>query len=92
MRHELKTWPEYFEEVMKGNKPFEIRRDDRNYQIGDTLILQEYTMTNGYTDREVVADVTYIFPGGSFGVEDGYCVMGLKITHRIDRIIDKTKP
>jgi len=40
--HELKILPPYFEEVRKGRKTFEIRENDRDYQTGDTVILQEY--------------------------------------------------
>lgn len=40
--HELKTWPYYFEEVWNGTKTFEVRKNDRDFRVGDTLILQEY--------------------------------------------------
>ena len=42
MTHELKTYPKYFQETIEGNKPFEIRKNDRNFQVGDVLILKEW--------------------------------------------------
>lgn len=78
MIHELKTWPEYFEEVLMAHKNFEVRKHDRNYQVGDTLILKEYDPTNGtYTGRELARGISYILPGGDFGIEKGFCVMSL---------------
>ena len=82
--HELKTWPEYFYDVEKGVKPFEVRVNDRNFQMGDTLILKEFDPErekrngNGYTGRELTRIVTYILQGERIGIKPGYCVMGLK--------------
>lgn len=42
MKHTLKTIQPYFGEVESGNKNFEVRKDDRNFQKGDILFLQEY--------------------------------------------------
>lgn len=79
MIHELKTWVEYFAEVIAGNKPFELRKKDRDFKVGDTLRLQEYDHHFGqYTGNEADFKVTYILPGGSFGVMEGYCVLGIK--------------
>lgn len=42
MRHELKIWPQYFCRVEDGSKTFEVRKNDRGFQLGDTVILKEY--------------------------------------------------
>ena len=41
MIHDLKILPEYFVEVVRGNKTFEVRKDDRPFNVGDELILYE---------------------------------------------------
>lgn len=38
MTHELKNWTEFFEDMMAEGKNFEIRRNDRNFQVGDLII------------------------------------------------------
>jgi hypothetical protein len=68
--HELKTWPEYFQATVDGRKRFELRRNDRDFQVGDDLLLKEWeppeageTHFDGdfhYTGREVLVRVDYI--------------------------------
>lgn len=48
MEHELKTLPEYFQAVKRGEKTFELRRDDRPYAVGDTLLLREFDPDRWY--------------------------------------------
>lgn len=71
--HELKTLPQYFAEQVKGIKQFEVRKNDRNYEIGDVLILKEYD--NGYTGSEISVIVTYILKD-FIGLKNGYVVLG----------------
>lgn len=40
--HHLKTLPVYFDAVRRGDKTFEIRKNDRDFQTGDTLVLEEF--------------------------------------------------
>jgi hypothetical protein len=42
MKHELKIWPQYYCRVEDGSKTFEVRKNDRGFQPGDEVILQEY--------------------------------------------------
>lgn len=42
MTHHLKILPEYFQGVINGKKPFEIRYNDRDFKKGDRVILEEY--------------------------------------------------
>lgn len=41
--HELKCWPQYFRYVAEGLKNFEIRKNDREFKVGDRLTLREFT-------------------------------------------------
>lgn len=78
MKHELKTWTKYFEAVFNGKKNFELRKDDRGFQIGDILILKEWEPELGkYTGRQLTKSVTYIFEGGSLGLEKGFVIMAI---------------
>lgn len=40
--HRLKTAPQYFDATWGGEKPYEVRWDDRGYQRGDTVVLEEH--------------------------------------------------
>lgn len=42
MTHHLKCHPPYFEKIVSGTKKFEIRKNDRDFEVGDVLVLQEY--------------------------------------------------
>lgn len=78
MFHELKTLPEYFEEIWIKNKSFEIRKNDRNFSVGDQLILREYSEEDErYTGRAIQAYVPYIINGPCYGLKEGYCVMSI---------------
>lgn len=77
MVHNLKILPMYFEEVRLGNKTFELRKNDRPYNVGDTLILKEFD-GNNYTKRELTRETTYILQGGNYGLDKDYCILGMR--------------
>lgn len=76
--HELKILPEYFSGVWDGIKPFELRRDDRDYQVGDELLLREWD-GNDYTGSFIKVCITYILRNcPEYGLTNGYCILGFK--------------
>jgi hypothetical protein len=87
--HILKTWADYWDAIERGEKPFEVRRDDRGFQKGDVLVLRRMVKhhTHGWIEDRSHSDnrphdlhrkVTYILTGGQFGIEPGFVVMGLR--------------
>jgi hypothetical protein len=83
--HELKTWPEFFEQTRNGRKRFELRRHDRDFKVGDELLLKEWDPIAGdvlgptgpqghYSGREVLVRVDYILTAAdadTFGFTPG---------------------
>ena len=75
--HKLKCWPEFYAALIAGDKRDELRLNDRNYKVGDVLILQEYDNNiDLYTGDESKWLVTWIVDG--FGLKDGYVAMSVK--------------
>lgn len=78
MIHELKIWLRFYEAVVSGVKPFEVRKNDRNFKVGDTLCLQEYLPIIGkYTGRQINVVVSYILDDDSF-LRDGIVILGFQ--------------
>lgn len=72
--HELKTLPEFWILVAEGVKTFEIRKNDRNFGIGDELILQEWNGTT-FTGLSSTRFVSYMT---DFGQVPGMVVMAIR--------------
>ena len=79
--HELKTYSEHYQAVKEGIKKFEVRKNDRDFKVGDRLFLACYDPNDRkYVNRGLIkCDVTYILHGPQFGIKKGYCVMGIKV-------------
>lgn len=78
--HELKTIQPYFNAVMTGSKNFELRKFDRNYELGDILLLHEYNpFTEKYSGKVIRKTIKYILTNAErFGLMNGYCILGLE--------------
>ena len=60
--HELKCWPEFFLPLKERTKEFELRKNDRDYKVGDYLLLREFDpgFEDGYTGRKTYRQVQEI--------------------------------
>jgi hypothetical protein len=85
-KHELKVWPQFFAALVDRTKTFEIRKNDRDFKVGDALLLKEWDpKKEDYTGGVVHAFVSYISTPDSFqGVTEqpvlnpDYVVLGLR--------------
>lgn len=83
--HRLKIWPKFFVHVLDGSKVHELRRNDRDFHVGDILRLQEYCPHGQeYSGRETMAEVTYITSSANacalspIGLDPSYCILSIK--------------
>jgi len=72
--HELRIRPQYFQAVIDGKKRFLIRKNDREFQEGDTVELREYQ--DAYSGRKISGRICYI---SSFAQQKGWVVLGIII-------------
>ena len=77
MVHQLKTKAEFFEEVASGVKTFEVRLNDRNFQVGDLLALNEIGKHGAHTGRHCMVEVTYVLTDKAYA-KAGYAVLGIR--------------
>jgi len=79
MMHDLKIWPEHFQEIINGNKRFEIRSvEDRSFDDGDILRLAEWLPDEArYTRRLIIVEVTLVHAG--MGMQKGFVCLAIKV-------------
>lgn len=79
--HELKIWPEFFASILNGTKTFEVRKNDRDFKIGDRILLREYEPdTNTYTGDNLLISITYVLHGDPvWGLALNMCIFAFDI-------------
>lgn len=73
--HDVKLGATFFDDVKTGRKTFELRKNDRGYKEGDTIVLHEYK-DGATTGRTITKKIAYMLEDFT-GLEDGYCILGL---------------
>jgi hypothetical protein len=73
--HELTCVDPFFAHVALGLKTFEVRKNDRDFQVGDVLLLSRFA-TSGLTGERVHVDIVYVLEGAALA--KGYCVLGIQ--------------
>lgn len=88
--HELKILPQYFNAVVSNKKTFELRKDDRGFQVGDILMLKEFNLQEKYetidgaetyfSGKKVLRQISYILKdeSESMGLSKDYAILGIK--------------
>ncbi|MGX6979091.1 DUF3850 domain-containing protein [Vagococcus elongatus] len=75
MIHQLKVLPDYYQAVIDRRKTFEIRKNDRDFQVGDLVILKEFDGAE-FTKRNAKAQITYIC---DYAQSEDYVVFSIKL-------------
>lgn len=63
--HKLKLDPKYFEDVRTGEMKFNIRKNDRDFEVGDVLELKLYHKEAGYLQSFTAMDTNNLETGFS---------------------------
>ncbi|MBE5957723.1 MAG: DUF3850 domain-containing protein [Lachnospiraceae bacterium] len=78
MTHELKIIDKYFIAVRNGTKNFELRKNDRNFNVGDILILWKVDENGNRTGEYLKRKIMYILQDcPEYGLKEGYCILSL---------------
>lgn len=71
--HCVKINFEYAVEHQSGNKPWELRKNDRDYKVGDCIHFE--VMKDGEKIGEYQRKIVYLFEGGKYGLEKDHVIM-----------------
>lgn len=79
MTHELDSYIDQFEDIVKGLKTFMCGFDNKSFRVGDILKINEYDRDAIlYTGRFVEVRVTYLQQGGENGLPEDFIIMSIK--------------
>lgn len=86
--HELKILHEYLIDVSIGKKTFELRKNDRDYQVGDLIrfidVREDDSATNKNQiepniDENTLYRITYVLKDvDQYGLDRDYCILAIK--------------
>lgn len=78
--HKLKTWTEPYKDVEREDKTCELRKADRDYRVGDYLMLMEFVPSaDSLTGKYLFRRITHILTGDVVprGMLDGFVVLSI---------------
>jgi hypothetical protein len=74
--HQLKTIEPYFSAVKSGDKTFEVRKFDRDFQVGDFLMLTFYNPKTNQLGESIIKRITYMLTDQPY-VPEGYVILAI---------------
>lgn len=77
MTHLLKLADQYWEAVRNGKKTFEVRYNDRGFQVGDIV---RFRRVNSGEEMWLDFIISYLLTHDDFpqGIPEGWCVFSIK--------------
>jgi Domain of unknown function (DUF3850) len=95
--HRVKSWVHLFQAFVRGEKLHDLRVLDRDYQVGDILVLCEYDkQQEKYTGREAESQITYITSSqhvacafSPFALKEKFAILSIKPTIQMSVVDDK---
>ena len=86
--HRLKTVNPYFTDIWNFRKMFEVRRNDRDFRVGDKLVLLEYDPKDDtYSKRGIETSIDYIMEDPKF-CKEGFIVIQLSLQMKTIKEMD----
>lgn len=80
--HRLKIKSEHYINIINGTKTAEIRYNDRNYQVGDMLILNEIDSLGNFTGNSCQVVVTHILDDSEY-FKTGYVMLSFHMLNKL---------
>lgn len=81
MVHSLKCWPVYYDAIARGEKTFEVRKNDRGFKVGDEVALFPWDPEKKtFTGQPALQfRIDYVLHAGEFpeALREGYVVLSL---------------
>lgn len=83
--HEVKAWPQQFKQIKDNERTFDPRKNDRNFQTGDVMIVNEFEPDSGsdfdhptgrFTGDKTRRRINRVFENLP-GLRPGYVVLAL---------------
>ena len=88
-RHKLICVQPFFDQIKTGVKTFELRRNDRDFQVGDWVYLHEYDMLQDvYSGQSIRVEITYVLENRA-GLDDDMCIFSFVVLEHISAKKDK---
>lgn len=73
--HDLKIHPLYYTAVMCGDKTFEIRKNDRDFKVGDDIKLLEFADGHHTHAKPIYGRIRYMT---DYEQKEGFVVLGIE--------------
>lgn len=77
--HTLKIQPRFYSAVMKGDKTFELRKNDRDFLAFDLIHFVNVNGEDFINEPNNVYQITYVLQDvPEYGLKEDYCILGIK--------------